>query len=162
MNANGNSSRAPSWARLVCGLEAVLLVALVALVVVLEIGPYSPSGSLANLVLDMASGSSAVLVGILVTLKRPQNLVGWALLLVGAGFLLGDLLSAYAQLALLDPHYRGLPAGAAAAAASGGAWTMLMAGVFVLLVVFPDGVVRSLAAGRWLRRCSPDSRPSGL
>ena len=136
---------------MVCGLEVALLAALVALVFVLEIGPYSPSGSLVNLVLDMASGSSAVLVGILVTLKRRQNLVGWALLLVGAGFLLSDLLGAYAQLALLDPQYRGLPAGAAAEAASGGAWTMLMAGVFLLLVVFPDGVVRSRAAGRWLR-----------
>jgi hypothetical protein len=151
VNANANPGRAQRWAQLVCGLEALLLVALVALIFVLEIGPHSPSGSLANLVLDMASGSSAVLVGILVTLKRRQNLVGWALLLVGAGFLLGDLLGAYAQLALLDPQYRGLPAGAAAEAASGGAWTMLMAGVFVLLVVFPDGVVRSRAAGRWLR-----------
>jgi hypothetical protein len=136
---------------LVCGLEVVLLVALVALVFVLEIGSYSPSGSLVNVVLDMASGSSAVLVGILVTLKRRQNLVGWALLLVGAGFLLGDLLGAYAQLALLDPQYRGLPAGAAAEAVSGGAWAVLMGGVFVLLVVFPDGVVRSRAAERWLR-----------
>jgi hypothetical protein len=151
VNVNANYRGAPRWAQLVCGLEVVLLAALVALVFVLEIGPYSPTGSLVNLLLDMASGSSAVLVGILVTLKRRQNLVGWALLLVGAGFLVGDLLGAYAQLALLDPQYRDLPAGAAAEAASGGAWTMLMAGVFVLLVVFPDGVVRSRAAGRWLR-----------
>jgi hypothetical protein len=151
VNVNANYRAAPRWAQLVCGLEVVLLVALVTLVFVLEIGPYSPSGSLLNLVLDMVSGSSAVLVGILVTLKRPQNLVGWALLLVGAGFLIGDLLTAYGQLALLDPQYRGLPAGAAAEAASGGAWTVLMAGVFALLVVFPAGVVRSRAAGRWLR-----------
>ena len=148
---NATYRGAPRWAQLVCGLEAVLLVALVALVVLLGIGPYSPSGSLVNLVLDMASGSSAVLVGILVTLKRRQNMVGWALLLVGAGFLLSDLLGAYAQLALLDPEYRGLPAGAASEAASGGAWTLLMAGVFMLLLVFPDGVVRSPAASRWLR-----------
>ncbi len=148
---NANYRGAPRWAQLVCGLEAVLLVALVVLVCLLTIGPYSPSGSLVNLVLDMASGSSAVLVGIVVTLKSRQNLVGWALLLVGAGFLVGDLLGAYAQLALLDPQYRGLPAGAPAEAASGGAWTMLMAGVFVLLLVFPDGVIRSRAASRWLR-----------
>jgi hypothetical protein len=146
-----NYQGAPRSAQLVCGLEAVLLTALIVLVVVIEIGPYTPSGSLVNLVLDLASGSSAVLVGIVVTLKRRQNLVGWALLLVGAGFLVDDLLSVYAQLALLDPQYRGLPAGAAAEAASGGAWTMLMAGVFMLLVVFPNGVVRSGAAERWLR-----------
>jgi hypothetical protein len=151
VNVNAGYRGAPRWAQLVCGLELVLLAVLVALLFVLEIGPYSPSGSLVNLVLDMASGSSAVLVGILVTLKTRQNLVGWALLLVGGGFLLSDLLGAYAQLALLDPQYRGLAGGAAAAAASGGAWTMLMAGVFVLLVVFPDGVVRSRAARRWLR-----------
>jgi len=149
--ANANYRGAPRWVQLVCGLEMALLAALVVLVLVLAIGPYSPSGSLVNLLLDMASGSSAVLVGIVVTLKRPQNLVGWALLLVGAGFLAGDLLGAYAQLALLDPQYRGLPAGAAAEAASGGAWTMLMAGVFMLLIVFPAGVIRSRAAGRWLR-----------
>ena len=148
---NANYRGAPRWAQLVCGLEAVLLVALVVLVILLGIGSYSPSGSLVNLVLDMASGSSAVLVGILVTLKRRQNLVGWALLLVGAGFLVGDLLTTYAQLALLDPQYRGLPVGVAAEAVSGGAWTILMAGVFLLLLVFPDGVVRRRAAGRWLR-----------
>ena len=136
------------WA---CGVEAVLLAALVALVIVLEIGPYSPRGSLGGLLFDLASGSSAVMVGALVTLKRPLSLVGWALLLVGAGFLVGDLLGDYAQLALLDPQHRGLPAGAAAAAVSGGAWTLLMAGVFMLLVVFPDGAVRSRAVGRWLR-----------
>jgi peptidoglycan/LPS O-acetylase OafA/YrhL len=148
---NVNYRGASNWARLVCGLEVVLLAALVGLVLLLEIGPYSPPGSVAKIALDLASGSSAVLVGAVVTLKRPQNLVGWALLLVGAGFLLSDLLDAYAQLALLDPQYSGLPAGAAAEAASGGAWTMLMAGVFMLLVVFPSGVVGSRAAGRWLR-----------
>ena len=139
------------WAPLACGLEVVLLVGLIALVLVLEIGPYTPRGSTANLLFDLASGSSAVVVGALVTLKRRQNLVGWALLLVGAGFLVGDLLDGYAELALLDPQHRGLPGGAAAAAVSGGAWTMLMAGVFLLLVVFPEGVVRSRSAGRWIR-----------
>jgi hypothetical protein len=139
------------WARLACGFEVVLLVALVVLMLVLEIGPYTPRGSLGNALIDLASGSSAVVVGALVTLKRQENLVGWALLLVGAGFLVGDLLDAYAELALLDHQHRGLPGGAVAAAVSGGAWTMLMAGVFTLLVVFPEGVVRTRRAGRWVR-----------
>ncbi len=125
--------------------------ALVALVLVLDIGPYTPRGSLVSLFFDLASGSSAVVVGALVTLKRRQNLVGWALLLVGAGFLISDFLDVYAELALLDPQHRGLPAGIAAAAVSGGAWTMLMAGIFMLLVVFPEGVVRSRSTRRWLR-----------
>ncbi len=59
-------------------------------------------------------------VGVVVTWKRPANLVGWALMLAGSGSLLEGLLGRYAELALLAKPEAGLPAGAAAAAIAAG------------------------------------------
>ena len=84
-----------------------------------------------------------VAVGVVVTWKRPANLVGWALLLAGLGILLEGVLRTYAELALLAKPEAGLPAGGAAAAIALGAWTALMGGVFLLLVVFPSGTLSS-------------------
>ena len=92
---------------------------------------------------------SFLLVGLVLTWKRPPNLVGRALLLSGAGMLLGGVLGAYAELALLAKPEAGLPAGAAVGALAVGSWTPLMAGVFLLLIVFPSGTLSSPAVRRF-------------
>jgi hypothetical protein len=128
-----------------CVVSAVLALGLLALTLILELdSSYEPSfaSSLPDLLLALAFAS----VGAVLTLKRPRNLVGWALSLSGGGLLLGWVLGVYAELALLAKPEAGLPAGAAAGAIAGGAWTPLMAGVFLLLLLFPSG---RLPSPRW-------------
>jgi hypothetical protein len=101
---------------------------------------YAPATSWSSDLFDTCMALAFVGVGLLLTTKRPRNLVGWALSLAGIGLLVGGALDGYARLALLAKPEAGLPGGAAAAALSGGSWTPLMAGVFLLLVTFPGGV----------------------
>jgi hypothetical protein len=134
-----------------CVLAACLVVGFVALVVLLSLdSSYEPVPSLSSSLPDVLTSLVFVLVGVLVTLKRPPNLVGWALLLAGVGLFLGGLLDAYGQLALLAKPEDGLPAGAAAAALAKGSWSPLMAGVFLLLLVFPSGTIPSSAVRRFV------------
>jgi hypothetical protein len=133
----------------------VATVALAAAVVALQLvlltdSSYAPADSTASTLADLAMTCAFAAVGAVVTWKRPMNLVGWALLLAGDGLLLGGLLSAYAELALLAKPELGLPGGAAAEALSTGLWTGLMAGVFLVLVTFPSGVITSRSIRRWV------------
>ena len=130
--------------------SACLVVGFIALVVVLSLdSSYEPSQSLASSLPDVLILLAFVLVGLVVTLKRPENLVGWALLLAGLGLLLGGVLGAYAELALLAKPEADLPAGPAAGSISRGSWAPLMAGVFLLLIVFPSGALPSRALRRF-------------
>jgi hypothetical protein len=127
-----------------CLLAVLVALSLGALVALLELdSSYEPAESLTSSLPDLLMALSFALVGVLLTLKRPGNLVGWALSLAGVGLLLGGVLETYAELALLAKPEAGLPAGAAVGAVSAGAWTPLMAGVFLLLLVFPSGRVSS-------------------
>ena len=92
-----------------------------------------------------------LLVGGLIAVKRPENGVGWAMLLGGSGSMLGSPLGAYAQLALLAKPEWDLPGGALAGAFNEGGWQPLLAGVFLLLVLFPTGRTASVR-WRWLTR----------
>jgi hypothetical protein len=131
-------------ARALLTVTVLLTLALIAVVVLLELdASYEPADSLASSIPDIIMTLSFVIVGAIVTIKRPENLVGWALSLAGLGLLLGAVLSLYAELALFAKPEKGLPAGAAAAVIGGSAWTALMAGVFLLLLVFPSGRVPS-------------------
>jgi hypothetical protein len=131
-------------------ISAFLVVSFVVLVALLSFdSSYEPSQSLTSSLPDLLIMLAFVLVGLVVTLKRPQNLVGWALLLAGVGLLLGGVLGAYGELALLAKPEAGLPAGAAAGALATGSWTPLMAGVFLLLIVFPSGTMSSPAVRRF-------------
>lgn len=103
---------------------------------------------------DIPFAFTFLLVGGIVTIKRPDNRVGWALSISGLGFLLMRFLAVYADLALLAKPEAGLPAGAAAAAIGSGAWTAAMAGIFLLLLLFPSGHVQSLR-WRWPARLVP-------
>ena len=126
-----------------------LAAALAAILAVGELGrsasevPVLSSGS------DLVMAFAFVLVGLFVALKRPGNLVGWALVLSGIGLLGGAVLASYARLALLARPDLGLRGGVAAAAVGSGSWVPLMAGVFVLFLVFPSGRVPSPRAGRF-------------
>jgi MFS family permease len=120
---------------------------LVAVVVLLELDTsYEPAQSVWSSLPDILMALAFAIVGAIVTLKRPGNLVGWALSLAGVGLLFGGLLGAYGELALLAKPEVGLPAGRAAGAVAVGSWTPLMAGVFLLILTFPAG---RLAGSRW-------------
>jgi hypothetical protein len=135
----GSSSRLRFLARAACAVSALLILAIAALLVVLGLdSSYAPEQSLVDIVPDLIMALSFSVVGAILTLKRPDNLVGWALSLAGFGQLLGGL-GLYGELALFAKPEAGLPGGVAAARIGQGAWTPLMAGVFLLLVVFPSG-----------------------
>jgi hypothetical protein len=105
---------------------------------------------------ELASGDSFMTlawatVGVILVVKRPGNRVGWAIALCGVGQLVGGVVSTYAELALLAKPEAHLPAGAAAGRIGDGAWTPLMAGVFALFVLFPEGRFPS-PRWRWVTR----------
>jgi hypothetical protein len=141
--------RAAAWAA--CAATIGLAAAAVVLVALTRIGTaYEPDQSLLSSLADAPITLAYVVVGVVLTLKRPANLVGWALLLAGAGGLLGGVGEAYGELAVLARPEAGLPAGAAAAAIGPGSWTPLIAGVFLLLVTFPSGTIGPGRKRRWV------------
>ena len=145
------SSRLHVLAWVACAASAGLAVSGIVLLALARIGTsYQPSQSLLSTLPDALIALVYAAVGVVVTVKRPANLVGWALVLAGIGSLLGGVVSAYGELALLGRPEAGLPAGAPVAAVSAGSWTALMAGVFLLLVAFPSGSVGSRRARRWV------------
>ena len=132
------------------GGTGLLVVAFLGLVAVISLGPaYSHAFVTWADIGDIATLVAFLAMGVLVILKRPGNLVGWALLLSGLGQLLGGVIDGYAELALLQRPGRGLPLGTSAAAWQAGTWALLMAGVFLLLIVFPTGHVSSRWVARW-------------
>jgi hypothetical protein len=134
-----------------CALALVVTGTLAALVILSRVGTsYEPSDSVTASLFDAATALAYALVGVIVTLKRPANLVGWALVLAGVGLLLGGVFGAYGELALLGRPEAGLPAGTAVGALSAGSWTPLMAGVFLLLATFPSGSISSRRTRHWV------------
>ncbi len=103
------------------GIASVILATfLVTLTVVLGTdASYTSSQSLWSGLPDVLMAFVYALVGTIVILKRPTNLVGWALALAGIGSLLGGCLDAYAEVAVLAKPGAGLPGGLAAAGALG-------------------------------------------
>jgi hypothetical protein len=139
-------SRANAARAIVVATVAVAAIAAM-LLVLLELDPsYQPNAGLASNIVDALIPISFAVVGAIVTVKRPDNLVGWALSLSGLAQLLGGVFGAYAELALLAKPEAGLPGGAAAGAISGGSWTPIIAGLFLLFLLFPEG---RLPSARW-------------
>ena len=146
----GDEPRYPTsrtLARVAAAISVSLFACFVVLLVVVSFDPdFTSTG--------VALGDAVIIVpfvgvGVVVTWKRPSNLVGWALMLAGLGILLEGLLRTYAELALLAKPEAELPAGGAAAAIAAGNWTALMGGVFLLLIVFPSGTMSSPAMRRF-------------
>jgi hypothetical protein len=104
---------------------------------------YTPAQSLGGTLPDIVMPLNFAMVGSVIAIKRPGNLVGWSMLLSGVGWLAGDVIGAYAELAVLAKPEVGLPLGAEAAAVSASLWTPLMAGIFLLVLLFPSGEVPS-------------------
>jgi hypothetical protein len=141
--------QALAWAA--SGVVVALTLAGVALLCLMRIGTsYEPSKPLLESLPDALITLSYAAVGVVVTLKRPRNLVGWALVLAGVGTLAAGVASAYGELAVLGRPDAGLPGGTALAAVEGGSWTPLMAGVFLLLVTFPSGELPTRRIRRWV------------
>jgi hypothetical protein len=134
-------------ARAVAVATVLLVVLSGGLLVVLHLdASYQPAESLPSSLLDTLIPLSFAAVGAVVTVKRPDNRVGWALSLSGLAQLAGGVCGGYAELALLAKPEAGLPAGAAAGAISDGSWTPIIAGIFLLILLFPQG---RLPSSRW-------------
>lgn len=128
---------------------AIVVVAAIAavLLVILQLdSSYHSDQSLPSNLVDALIPVSFAVVGAIITLKRPDNLVGWALSLSGLAQLVGGVFGTYAELALLAKPEARLPGGAAAGAISGGSWTPIIAGLFLLFLLFPAG---RLPSARW-------------
>jgi hypothetical protein len=136
VNAVSSISRRLAVAQ--CALAVLLTLALGVLIALLALDS-SYAESLSDKTPDVLMAVTLMLVGVVVTLQRPENLVGWAMSVPGVVLLAGGVLEAYANLALLAKPEAGLPGGTVALALSGGVWTALIAGLFVLLLVFPAG-----------------------
>ena len=129
-------------------LLALSLGLLAVLVVLLQLDASVESHPLPGKIPDLVTALAFAVLGAVVTWRRPENLVAWALLLAGLALLLEGNLTSYAQLSLLAKPEAGLPGGAAVGAIANGIWTAIMFAVFLLLVLFPDGRFRS---ARWRR-----------
>jgi hypothetical protein len=122
-------------------VTGTLTIALVVLIALSFNRPSYETHVLASDLPDIAYAYAFAIVGVIVTLKRPGNLVGWALVLAGVGSIVEGVLDFYARLALFVDPSLGLKGGPAAEALSDGSWTALMAGVFLLLATFPTGTL---------------------
>jgi hypothetical protein len=107
---------------------------------------YEPDRGLGTVALDLAVVVIFASVGGVVALNRPHNLVGWAMLLSGSGMLAGGMLSGYAEYTLLAAPETDAPLALEAGSLGAGSWTFLMAGIFLLIVLFPSG---RPASPRW-------------
>ena len=132
--------RTPRLALLAGGLAfSELVLAGVLRMVIEAAGSYESPLALQRQAGEMLVPLVYTAVGVFVAYKRPENLVPWSMLLSGIGWFTGTLLIAYGELALLARPEWGLPFGLEVAALSSGFWTALMAGVFLLIVLFPAG-----------------------
>ena len=129
----------------VLAIALALMAALVGIMLATE-PSYNPYRSPVGQNFDIVMGLTFALVGCLIAVKRPGNLIGWALLLAGLGLLSENLLRGYSELAVIARPDANLPAGRAAGAIASACWTLLMNGVFMLVLLFPSG---SLPSRRW-------------
>jgi hypothetical protein len=133
--------------RLAAGASALaLLFAVTAIALTVSLyddASYEPTTSTISTVQGVMMSVLFVLVGGTIALKRPGNLIGWSMLISGTGVLAGGVLGTYAELALLARPEQDLPGGFPAASLAAPSWTPLMAGIFLLIILFPTGRVPS-------------------
>jgi hypothetical protein len=145
---DSRSRRVASLALAVCVLDIVLAIAGAALALMLTADADYVTFQSADLMAgNIMIGLAFALVGGLIAVKRPRNVIGWALVLAGLGGLAYDFGLHYGELALLARPDLGLPGGLVVAATTSGSWTMLVTGIFLLLLLFPSG---SLPSRRWV------------
>ena len=95
---------------------------------------------------DVALAVPFTVVGALIALHQPRNLVAWSLLTGGISQFAGAFLTVYSQFGLLSRPALELPGPAVAAGLDKGVWAFFMAGVLFLVLLFPSG---QLPSARW-------------
>lgn len=100
--------------------------------------------ALAN-VRDLVLGAAFAAVGLLLTVKRPGNVVGWLLLAVPLSLAFNVLFVRYAVYGLLV-HPGSLPGATVTAALGSSAWVILVSSIALLFLTFPHG---RLPSRRW-------------
>ncbi len=101
--------------------------------------------SFAALLIYLPGLVATTVVGLVLTLRRPDHAVGWLLLANGDLLALGALSDSYAGYALSSGHTDGL-AGFSILWFTHG-WPLIFAGIVAVALVFPDG--RLLPGPRW-------------
>lgn len=94
---------------------------------------------------DLVLGAVFAVVGLLLAVKRPGNVVGWLLLAVPVSLAFNVLAVRYAIYGLLV-HPGSLPAATVAAALGSSAWVILVSSIALLFLTFPHG---HLPSPRW-------------
>jgi hypothetical protein len=131
-----------------CLLAIALAVASVVLGVMLEgDDSYNPTRPLLDMVSETVVGLVFALVGGFIAMQRARNPIGWALLASGIGIITYTAALSYGELALLARPEANLPAGMVVVSTGGGAWTLMLLGIFYALLLFPTG---KLPSRRWL------------
>ena len=129
-----------SLARASIALVVVVAAAAIALTVALQTGPeYDKGGAAEEPAFTLAFSLIYCAVGGFIVFNRPENLIGWSMMISGSGILVGGLFSGYAEYALLAHPGINAPLAIEAASLGGSSWTFLMGGIFFLLVLFPSG-----------------------
>jgi len=100
--------------------------------------------SIASSATEMVTVGVFALVGIALVLKRPNNVIGWLLIVPGTA----AVFSEYALYTLLARPESSLPGGEIAVAIDISMWFVLVYTVLLLLLTFPSGHI----ASRWWRR----------
>jgi hypothetical protein len=131
------------------GVAAVWLALEAVGVVLLASTWHSPTGSFVDSTSSAATGVLAAAVfagvGFLLAAKRPRNAIGWIFLVIAINLALGLALPRYALHAVVT--YPGsLPGGDLAAGLSQTGWVILISGIALLLLLFPNG---RLPSRRW-------------
>jgi hypothetical protein len=134
----------PSTALLVGGLALLSLLAEIPLqFLVPQTASPGASSDVLGAVLWFVFGLSFTLVGVVVARREPRNPMGWLLLGLSLAIDIGSLTPAYAYLDYKS-HHGALPLGPVAVLLSG-AWTYGFLLLPLVILLFPDGRVRS----RW-------------
>ena len=120
------------------GLAIVMGAATVALSV--RNGRFSEDPLVLTMAVVMVLGYDTV--GALVASRNPRNPIGWLMMAVGFGFILGGLTSEYAKYAYLT-NPGGLPFRVAAGWLSSWADVVSVVPILIILTLFPDGRVPS-------------------
>ena len=142
-------SRSPVGRLVALGVAAVWLLLEATGVVLLTSTWSAPIGTFVDSTASAATGVFAAAVfagvGFLLAAKRPRNAIGWIFLVIAINLAFGLALPRYALYAVVT-HSGSLPGGPLAAALSQTGWVILISGIALLLLLFPNG---RLPSRRW-------------
>ena len=140
------SARTARWLAPLLAAVTVALMALWAALLLLNVhdGLHGDAFRLIDLPLNGVGGLVFVGTGLLIATRRPENPIGWLLMLVALVSAIGDVATQYASAALLGGH--GLPGGLAVAVSLKGGWVPGMFLLFLIVLLFPTG---ALLSPRW-------------